>query len=221
MYQLAYGQKKSYSKQYSQEYFQKNKESLLQKQRERYNKVASYCKITSQEYIGKLNQYKEQHIRQRESLRCKKKRKDNSCPLSYPGYLEKVVYYRRRRYAESHNAGARRRGKLRRATDPVYNFTMRVRCNISSSFSRACKGNFKKQESSISILGCSFEFFLSHIASQFTEGMTLENYGQWHLDHIVPLATATTREDIVRLNHYTNFQPLWAKDNLSKGAKLI
>jgi hypothetical protein len=51
--------------------------------------------------------------------------------------------------------------------------------------------------------------------------MTLENYGEWHLDHIIPLATATTREDVVRLNHYTNFQPLWAKDNLSKGAKII
>jgi len=51
--------------------------------------------------------------------------------------------------------------------------------------------------------------------------MTLDNQGKWHLDHIIPLATTKTEKDVIRLNHYTNFQPLWAKDNLSKGYKII
>ena len=61
---------------------------------------------------------------------------------------------------------------------------------------------------------------MSYISEQFEEGMTLDNHGEWHLDHKVPVATAETEEDIIRLNHYTNFQPLWAEDNQSKGAKL-
>ena len=51
--------------------------------------------------------------------------------------------------------------------------------------------------------------------------MTLENHGEWHLDHIIPLAIAKTEEEIIKLNHYTNFQPLWAIDNLKKGAKIL
>ncbi len=45
-------------------------------------------------------------------------------------------------------------------------------------------------------------------------------YG-WHIDHIIPLASAKTEEELKSLCHYTNLQPLWAKENLSKGAKII
>ena len=48
--------------------------------------------------------------------------------------------------------------------------------------------------------------------------MTFENYGSWHLDHIKPLALAESEEDVILLNHYTNFQPLWAIDNFKKGS---
>ena len=65
------------------------------------------------------------------------------------------------------------------------------------------------------------DFFAEYIKSKFTEGMTLENYGEWHIDHIIPLATAQSIEDVKRLCHYTNLQPLWAQDNLRKGAKII
>jgi hypothetical protein len=50
--------------------------------------------------------------------------------------------------------------------------------------------------------------------------MTWENRGEWHVDHIIPFASAKTEEDIVRLAHYTNLQPLWAKENLEKGDKM-
>ena len=47
--------------------------------------------------------------------------------------------------------------------------------------------------------------------------MSWENYGEWHLDHKTPISWAKTEEEIYELNHYTNFQPLWEFDNLSKG----
>jgi hypothetical protein len=47
--------------------------------------------------------------------------------------------------------------------------------------------------------------------------MTWENYGKWHLDHKTPISWAKTEKEVIELNHYTNFQPMWAIENLSKG----
>ena len=60
---------------------------------------------------------------------------------------------------------------------------------------------------------------MAHLSNMFLDGMSFDNYGEWHIDHIVPLVTAKTEEEVIKLNHYTNLQPLWAKDNLSKGGK--
>ena len=109
----------------------------------------------------------------------------------------------------------------RKKVDPKFTLVLATRSLLSQSFKRSCEGKVYKKEHTEELLQCSLEFFIQYIQEKFTEGMTLENYGQWHLDHIIPLATAKTREDVVRLNHYTNFQPLWAKDNLSKGAKIL
>lgn len=77
-----------------------------------------------------------------------------------------------------------------------------------------------KKGSTRDIIGCSWEHLVAHIESQFKPGMTWANRRKWHIDHIVPLATAETEEDLYRLSHYTNLQPLWAKENLRKGARL-
>lgn len=71
------------------------------------------------------------------------------------------------------------------------------------------------------ILGCSFDFFKSHIESQFKEGMSWYNHGQWHIDHKVPLNVSLTSDDVLKLNHYTNLQPLWADENLIKGGNML
>lgn len=80
---------------------------------------------------------------------------------------------------------------------------------------------YSKKTRAYKILGCSFEEFKTYIEIQFTKGMTWENKGKWHLDHIIPISSAKTEEEVIRLNHYTNFQPLWVKDNLSKSNKII
>jgi hypothetical protein len=51
--------------------------------------------------------------------------------------------------------------------------------------------------------------------------MNWDTYGKWHLDHIIPLYEAKTEEEILKLNHYTNLQPLWAEDNLKKNRKYV
>ena len=60
------------------------------------------------------------------------------------------------------------------------------------------------------------------IESQFKEGMTWENWGRgigkWNIDHKIPLASATSEKEIIKLMHYTNLQPLWAEENSAKGS---
>ena len=71
------------------------------------------------------------------------------------------------------------------------------------------------------LFGCSYRQLRNHLQKQFKEGMTWENYGDWHIDHIKPMAKFNLNVDDQRNKcfHYTNLQPLWAKDNLKKGDK--
>lgn len=61
----------------------------------------------------------------------------------------------------------------------------------------------------------------AHLETRFLPGMTWENYGAWHIDHVRPLASfdLTDRAQLLQACHYTNLQPLWARDNRSKGAR--
>jgi len=72
-------------------------------------------------------------------------------------------------------------------------------------------------------LGCTLEEFTKHIESQFSEGMTWDNWSVrgWHLDHIKPLTRFNLKDpaEFLKAVHYTNLRPLWWKDNLSKGGK--
>lgn len=83
--------------------------------------------------------------------------------------------------------------------------------------------SFKKTQSYNDVIGCSVEFLKEYIQKKFTCGMNWENHGigGWHIDHIIPLSSAKTEEEIYKLCHYTNLQPLWAKENLKKGKKLL
>lgn len=122
-------------------------------------------------------------------------------------------YSRRPEVKDRINARARER----RAADPLYALKGALRSRVSPALRRIGKS---KDGGTEEILGCSFEDFKAHIESLFIDGMSWENRSEWHIDHIIPLASATTEEELYRLCHYTNQRPLWAKDNLIKGAKL-
>ncbi len=100
--------------------------------------------------------------------------------------------------------------------DPIYKLSHNLRSLISKSIKNFGYVKSKKTEF---ILGCSFEEFKIYLESQFKDGMTWENRSEWHLDHKIPISWAKSEEMVYKLNHYTNFQPLWAKDNISKGNK--
>lgn len=79
------------------------------------------------------------------------------------------------------------------------------------------KCGYTKKSRTYEILGCSYEEFRDYIENKFLEGMSWDNRSEWHLDHIKPISLATNEEEVIALNHYTNFQPLWASDNRKKG----
>ena len=107
--------------------------------------------------------------------------------------------------------------RTRRLTDPLFAFQLITRKVIERAFLRT---GLRKAGRTKEILGCDVGEFKEHIERQFLNGMSWENRSEWHIDHIIPLATAKTEEDVIRLNHYTNLRPLWADDNLRKGARI-
>lgn len=120
----------------------------------------------------------------------------------------------REKVSKSHVATRRKR----RAKDPLFAIKHRVRGLVSRSISD--KG-FKKGSKTEAILGCSWEELIDHIERQFLKGMTWENRHLWHIDHIIPLSTATTEEDVISLNHVSNLRPMWGGENISKSDKVL
>jgi hypothetical protein len=92
------------------------------------------------------------------------------------------------------------------------------RCRISKVIARK---QMKKTSRTSMMLGCSYKELIAHLESKFKTGMTWENYGEWHIDHIIPISSGKTIEEINSLSKYTNLQPLWAEDNIRKGASII
>lgn len=99
--------------------------------------------------------------------------------------------------------------------DPNFKLSKSIRSRIRAAITRK---NRVKPASAIEELGCTIEECRKHIESQFQEGMNWDNHGEWHIDHIKPLASFNLEniEEFKEACHYTNLQPLWAEDNLKK-----
>jgi hypothetical protein len=105
----------------------------------------------------------------------------------------------------------------KRATDPQVRISDSLRSRINSIVKRGRAG------SAVRDLGCTVTELKIHLESKFQPGMSWGNYGEWHIDHIKPLAKfdLTDRGQFLQACHFTNLQPLWAEQNLSKGARIF
>lgn len=104
-----------------------------------------------------------------------------------------------------------------RLESPLFRFKKNMRGLVGGSLrSRGLRKHIKTLE----IIGCGWAQLMQHIEIQFVDGMSWDNRAEWHVDHKVPLASGKTESEILKLNHFTNLQPLWALDNIRKGAKL-
>lgn len=109
--------------------------------------------------------------------------------------------------------------------DILFRLSCVIRCRTNGILKSK---NLKRYKKINQYLGCTEEELKLYLESKFYpnhetgEQMTWENQGfyGWHIDHIIPLSSATTIEEIYKLSHYTNLQPLWMKENLQKSDKL-
>ena len=113
--------------------------------------------------------------------------------------------------------------KQRRRTDPIFRLMDNVRTQVGQILKR--EGTSKKGESALQYLPWTKEELEQHLVSQFTEGMTLDNYGEWHLDHIYPqsklLYDSMDHPNFQKCWALENLQPLWAEDNIIKHNKIL
>lgn len=105
----------------------------------------------------------------------------------------------------------------KKAIDTLYKMKENLRRRTLKAFKTK---NWVKSGGTETLLQGTYTEVFNHIESLFTERMNWSNQGEWHIDHIIPLASAKTQEDIIQLFNYKNLQPLWAIDNILKSNKV-
>lgn len=106
-----------------------------------------------------------------------------------------------------------------READPARRAVGRIRCLLKNTI---VKYGGKKAAKTETLLGCTVVEAREYLESLFLPGMTWDNHGQWHIDHIRPCASFSDMTDLEQQKeccHYTNLQPLWAEDNIAKSDK--
>lgn len=116
------------------------------------------------------------------------------------------------------NQYVRARRKVRRSSDVIYLLKERIRCRTRAAFN-GC--GFTKGCKTREMIGCSWEQFKQHIESKFTKGMRWSNRHLWDIDHIIPLASGKTEEELIRLSHFSNLRPLWRAENIRKSDSIV
>jgi hypothetical protein len=153
-----------------------------------------------------------------ESLSDEDKKLRNKNKYSKENYKNHPEKYNVWRDVESKRKWHREYRKRRRNESPQYKLIDTIRTRVSNYLKR---NNYSKNGRTFEIIGISPENLKEHISNQFKEGMSWENHGEWHIDHIMPLSSAKSESELYNLFHYSNLQPLWASENMSKGNKIL
>jgi hypothetical protein len=178
-------------KEYKKEWYQKNRENVL-------HNVKKYKEENKEVLKEKNKKYREDN---KDNL--KKWREEN----------KEKIREQRKKYREQNRDKINQYENKKRKEDPLYWLRSNIRSSISTMLNR--KG-YTKNSKTIEILGCSFEEFFLYLESKFEPWMNWDNRGLyngtpnygWDIDHIIPISSGLTEEDIIKLNHYTNLQPL-------------
>ena len=214
------------SKEYMKEYRRKNnpklkeKEDLAKESKKRCTKcleIKDFNFFTPQKegFMGLKSQCKscdlvyDKHFQTKTNTRAERDKTDKAKQYRKKYVAENLNWWRKYEREYRHN---------RRKEDMFFKIKGNMSGRLSDLINKRNLG-----ATTLELIGCDRETFMSHIEKQFTDGMTWENYGLkgWHIDHILPLSSfdLTIEDEIKKACHYTNLQPLWWEDNLKKGNK--
>ena len=218
-------------------YYEENREKILagvkKYNEENREKVSAGVKKYNEENREKVSARKKKYYeenREKISARKKKYREENREKLLagnkkyYEENREKILAGMKKYNEENREkVSALKMGwaRKRRQEDPIF----RLLHNMRARAYYALSGK-QKNSRTMQYVNMTPDELMDYLEGRFTEGMTRDNYGKWHVDHIRPLAsfdfTGPDIEDQLHMAwNYTNLQPLWAADNMSKGAKYI
>jgi hypothetical protein len=200
----------------TKEYFKKRylikREEILFKQKEKYKRLKK---------LGLLKKYDSEYYKKNKEKALENQRRYRA---TEKGKIKDLKYRKKRGSKISANFFQRNKKRilekkyLRLKTDS--NFKMKHVLGVR--IRKVLKGIIKKSESTQILVGCTIEELWIHLEKQFKPGMTKENHGKWHVDHIKPCSSfdLTKASEQRECFHYTNLQPLWASENLSKGNRI-
>lgn len=189
---------------------------------------AQYRKENRDSVLEQKRKYREKF---KDSIRAKAKQRYKEDPkhfndlnkASYERHKEKRIKTVRAwmiRNKDARNKWMRGWAEEKRRNDPHFKLAGNLRHRVYSALKSQ---GVKKSEKTEALIGCSIQALKEHLEKQFQEGMTWDNYGEWHVDHILPCDSfdLSSEEEQKRCFHYTNLQPLWAKENLVKWKNLL
>ena len=204
------------------------KRKYREENREKVNESSkNWRKNNPEKYKKTIEKYIEKNPHMSSKERGRKYREDDTYRKKisekrkeyYQNNLEKErekrkIYYYNNKEKERKKNDTWRVKKLK--SDGFFRMKRRLRERIRDYMKGESIGKKTKD-----IVGLEYEDFKIYISNKFSEGMTWDNYGKWHLDHIIPLCEAKNVEELIKLNHFTNLQPLWAEDNIKKNRKYV
>lgn len=201
------------------EHYQANKEKI---KAERANYVEQNREKVNASSRATYKKYEEKNRARAKEKYYKDPKKDNAKTRAYyrENKEEKMAYSRdyRNKNKDVLNEKNRKRSRHRYHNCPKTNLIERLRKRTRSALKTK---SFRKTKGTLDYLGCTGKELQAYIESLFINGMSWENKHLWHIDHIIPISSGNSEEEILKLNHYTNLQPLWALDNIKKSNKTI
>lgn len=188
-------------KQYDKERYQRKRLEILEHQ-----------KAYNRNNRAQVNEYQQTYYKTNKALVSNKRKK-------YYQENKEVILESHRLWRNKNPGYSTKYSQLKCQLDPKFKLAFNLRRRIRHAFVNILK--LDKKCHTFEILGIEPQELKIYIENKFQEGMNWDNYGKggWDIDHIVPLSSAKNEKELIKLCRYTNLQPLWHLENLSKGNK--
>jgi hypothetical protein len=214
---------KEEKKEYDKRRYEKNKEKIKEKAKQKYLENKQKFNSASKKY------YEENKEKMRACAKEWNEENKEYMQKYYRDYRiknqERISQQRAEKYKENKEkirlkrkeniAITRQKERQRVKNDPQFHMAKRLRAGLNKKLR---KYRVDKVDKTLNLLGCNTEFFVKYLESKFEDGMSWDNRHLWHIDHTIPCASfdLIQEEEQRKCFHYTNLQPLWASDNMSK-----